>query len=333
MTFRFAHPVLLVILIAVLAAYLAYRFFMRKPPAVDYPLTSRLARISGSSGSIMAGIPDGLRILSLILLVIAVARPQMYNVSREVLSPGVDIMLCLDTSGSMRGLDFELNGKPATRLTAVKKVVNDFIMKRPNDRMGIVVFGQQAFTQAPLTMDKGLLLSLVDNMQIGMAGDSTAIGSALAISGKRLKDLQAPSKVVVLLTDGNSNAGEITPQEAANALKALGIKVYTIGVGGTGETPFLMDTPFGKQLVYQRVDLNEDALREIAAATGGRYFLASNTDDLSKIYGIIDSLEKHEVRIKEFFHYNELYLFFLIPALAALAAEFLLKATIVRVLP
>jgi Ca-activated chloride channel homolog len=333
MMFRFAHPVLLVILSVVLAAYLAYRLFMRKPPAVDFSLASRLARISGSSGSIMAGIPGGLRVLSLILLIIAAARPQMYNVSREVLSPGVDIMLCLDTSGSMAGLDFELDGKPATRLTAVKKVVNDFIMKRPNDRIGIVVFGQEAFTQAPLTMDKGLLLSLVDNMQIGMAGDSTAIGSALAISGKRLKDLSAPSKVVVLLTDGNSNTGEITPQEAANALKALKIKVYTIGVGGKGETPFLVDTPFGKQLVYQRVDLNEDALKEIAAATGGRSFLASNTGDLSKIYGIIDSLEKREVKIKEFFHYQELYLYFLIPALAALAMEFLLKATFLRVLP
>jgi Ca-activated chloride channel homolog len=333
MMFRFAHPVLLVILSVVLAAYLAYRLFMRKPPAVDFSLASRLARISGSSGSIMAGIPGGLRTLCLILLIIAAARPQMYNVSREVLSPGVDIILCLDTSGSMAGLDFELGGKPATRLTAVKKVVNDFIMKRPNDRMGIVVFGQEAFTQAPLTMDKGLLLSLVDNMQIGMAGDSTAIGSALALSGKRLKNLNAPSKVVVLLTDGNSNAGDITPQEAANALKALGIKVYTIGVGGKGEIPFLVDTPFGKQLVYQRVDLNEDALREIAAATGGRYFLASNTGELSKIYGIIDSLEKREVKIREFFHYDELYLYFLIPALAALAGESLLRATIVRVLP
>lgn len=333
MTFRLAHPVLLVILSTILIAYLAYRLLVRKPPAVDYSLTSRLARISGSSGSVMAGIPDGLRVLSLILLVLTAARPQMYSVSRDVLSPGVDIILCLDTSGSMAGLDFELNGKPATRLTAVKKVVSDFIAKRPNDRMGIVVFGQEAFTQAPLTMDKGLLLSLVDNMQIGMAGDSTAIGSALAISGKRLKDLNAPSKVIVLLTDGNSNTGEITPQEAANALKALRIKVYTVGVGGRGETPFLVDTPFGKQLVYQRVDLNEDALREIAAVTGGRYFLASNTGELSKIYGIIDSLEKHEVKIKEFFHYDELYLYFLIPALIALAMEFLLRATIVRVLP
>lgn len=333
MMFRFAHPVLLIILSVILAAFLAYRLFLHRPPAVTFSLASRLARISGSSGSVMAGIPEGLRVLGLVLLIITAARPQLYNVSREVLSPGVDIMLCLDASGSMAGLDFELNGKPADRLTAVKKVVSDFIVKRPNDRMGIVVFGQQAFTQAPLTVDKGLLLSLVDNMQIGMAGDSTAIGSALAVSGKRLKDLSAPSKVIILLTDGNSNAGEIMPQEAANALKALRIKVYAIGVGGKGETPFLVNTPFGRQLVYQRVDLNEDALQEIAAATGGQYFPASSTDSLSKIYGAIDSMEKREVKTKEFFHYQELYLYFLIPALVMLAIEFLLRATIVRVLP
>lgn len=332
MTFRFAHPALLIILGVLPAAWLAFRYF-RKPAGVTYSLTSYLARISGSSGSFVAKVPEFLRIFALLLLVITAARPQLYNVSQEVLSPGVDIMLGLDTSGSMAALDFELDRSPVTRLTAVKKVVSDFIKKRPNDRMGIVVFGQEAFTQAPLTMDKGLLLSLVDTMEIGMAGDSTAVGSALAVAGKRLKDLKAPSKVLILLTDGNSNAGEVTPQEAAQALKTLGIKVYTVGVGGKGEAPFLVNTPFGRQLVYQRVDLNEEALREIAATTGGRYFLAADTDELSKIYGMIDSLEKSEVKIKEFFHYRELYLFFLIPALVLLLLEFALRTTILRVLP
>ncbi len=332
MMFRFAHPALLIILGVILAAWLVCRYF-RRPAGVTFPLTSDLARISGSSGDLMAKIPEFLRISALILLMVTAVRPQLYNVSREVLSPGVDIMLSLDTSGSMAALDFELDGNPVTRLTAVKKVVSDFIKKRPNDRMGIVVFGQEAFTQAPLTMDKGLLISLVDAMEIGMAGDSTAIGSALAIAGKRLKDLKAPSKVMILLTDGNSNTGSVAPQEAAQALKTLGIKVYTIGVGGKGEAPFLVDTPFGRRLVYQRVDLNEDGLREIAAMTGGRYFLAANTDELSKIYGIIDSLEKSEVKVKEFFHYRELYLFFLIPALALLLLEFVLRMTVVRVLP
>jgi len=330
--FRFAHPALLIVLGTVLAAWLVYRS-LRTPSGVTFSLASRLARISGPSGSLTAKIPDALRVAALVLLVITAARPQLYSVSREVLSPGVDIMLSLDTSGSMQALDFELDGDPADRLTAVKKVVSDFITKRPHDRMGIVVFGQEAFTQAPLTMDKGLLLSLVENMETGMAGDSTAIGSALAVAGKRLKDLKAPSKVMILLTDGNSNAGEVSPLEAARALKALGIKVYTVGVGGKGEAPFLVNTPFGRRLVYQRVDLNEEVLREIAATTGGRYFPAANTDELSKIYGIIDSLEKSEVKIKEFFHYRELYLYSLIPALVLLLFEFALRTTVIRVLP
>jgi Ca-activated chloride channel homolog len=332
MSFRFAHPVLLAILGLLLLAWLVFLHF-RRPPSVTYSLASELARIPGEGGKLLAKVPDALRVIALILLVLTAARPQMYNVSRDVLSPGVDIMLCLDASGSMAGLDFELDHKPVTRLTAVKKVVSEFIANRAGDRMGMVVFGQEAFTQAPLTMDKGLLLNLVDSLEIGMAGDSTAIGSGLAVSGKRLKDLKAPSKIIILLTDGNSNAGDVMPQEAATALKALGIKVYTIGVGGKGEAPFLVNTPFGRQLVYQRIDLNEDALKEIARTTGGQFFLASNTDELSKIYKTIDSLEKREVKTKEFFHYRELYLFFFIPALVILLVELLLRLTAVRVLP
>ncbi len=332
MMFRFSHPVILVILAVVLAACLIWRFFRRKP-SVGYSLTSFLAGITGKTGTIAARVPDGLRLLALILLILASARLQLTDMSREVLSPGVDIMLCLDTSGSMEAIDFELNNKPVTRLTAVKKVVSEFIAKRHYDRMGLVVFGKEAFTQAPLTMDKGLLLNLTEGLEIGMAGDSTAIGSALAVAGKRLKDLKAPSKVVILLTDGNSNAGDVTPKEAAEALKALSIKVYTIGVGGRGQAPFLVNTPFGRQLVYRQVDLNEEALREISAVTGGHYYLAANSEDLAKIYGVIDSLEKREVKTKEFFRYRELYLYFLIPAFILIMFEIVLRTTILRVLP
>jgi Ca-activated chloride channel family protein len=141
-------------------------------------------------------------------------------------------MLCLDTSGSMQALDFKLDGNPVSRLTAVKKVVSDFIEKREMDRIGLVVFGEEAFTQSPLTMDKGLLLGLVKKMEIGMAGDRTAIGSAIAIGGKRLKDLKAQSRILILLTDGRNNAGNISPEQAADAVRALGVKIYAIGVGG-----------------------------------------------------------------------------------------------------
>lgn len=203
MMFRFAHPVLLAVLGLALVAVLVFRHF-RKGSSVSFSLAGDLARIAGSLGRVLSRIPDGLRLAALVLLVIATARPQTYSVSQDVLSPGVDIVLCIDTSRSMSALDFELDGKPVTRLTAVKKVVIDFISKRAHDRIGLVVFGQQAFTQAPLTMDKGLLLSLVDGMEIGMAGDSTAMGDAMAIAGKRLKGLKAPSKVVILLTEGTA---------------------------------------------------------------------------------------------------------------------------------
>jgi len=269
----------------------------------------------------------------LILLVISAARPQFYNVSREIRSPGVDIMLCLDTSGSMQALDFELNGDPVTRLTAVKKVVRDFIIKRQMDRIGLVVFGEAAFTQSPLTLDKGLLLGLVDKMEIGMAGDSTAIGSAIAIGGKRLKDLKAKARILILLTDGRNNAGEITPERAAEAVRSLGIKIYTIGVGGEGPAPFKVETLFGTQILHQRVDLDERTLRRIAEIGEGRYFRAADSEQLSEIYDIIDKTEKTEVKIKEFFHFRELYTFFLIPALVLLILETALRATLVRVIP
>ncbi|MBA3036409.1 MAG: VWA domain-containing protein, partial [Desulfobacterium sp.] len=215
MMFRFQYPVILFLLVVIPA--LLFFVFKRKTQGITHSCTSRLSRLTGGGSSLFARFPILLRTFCLILLVIAAARPQFYNVSRDSRSSGVDIMLCLDTSLSMQALDFELEGKPVNRLAVVKKVVNEFIKERETDRIGLVVFGEEAFTQSPLTMDKGLLLGLVDKMEIGMAGDSTAIGNAIAIAGKRLKNLKAKSKIIIILTDGRSNAGDITPQEAADA--------------------------------------------------------------------------------------------------------------------
>ena len=201
------------------------------------------------------------------------------------------------------------------------------------DRIGLVVFGEEAFTQSPLTLDKGLLMGLVEKMEIGMAGDRTAVGSALAIGGKRLKDLKAKSRILILLTDGRSNAGEVTPEEAAEAVRALGIKIYAIGVGGEGPAPFKVKSLFGTRIVHQRVDLDETTLKKIAEIGGGQYFRAANQERLSEIYDIIDKEEKTEVVVKEFFHFRELYRYFLIPALILLMLEILLKNTILRVIP
>jgi Ca-activated chloride channel family protein len=331
MMFRLAYPAILALLVAV-AGWAAFQLW-RKPASIGHSMTSRVAQLAGSGNKLLFRIPMALRTACLVLLILAAARPQLYNVSREIRSPGVDIILCLDTSGSMRALDFKLDGEPVSRLTAVKKVVSDFIQKREMDRIGLVVFGAEAFTQSPLTLDKGLLLSLVEKMEIGMAGDRTAIGSAIAIGGKRLKDLKAKSKVLVILTDGRSNAGEITPEQAADAVQALGVKIYAIGVGGKGPAPFRVKDLFGTRIVHQRVDLDEEMLMKVAKIGNGKYFRASDSKQLSEIYDIIDREEKTEIKVKEFFHFRELYRYFLIPALILLGLEIFLRTTFLRVIP
>jgi len=331
MMFRLAYPGLLGLLVLV-AGCLVWRL-KRKPVGITYSMTAMVSRVVGGTTQLAGKVPTILRAGCLVLLVVAVARPQLYNVSREIKSPGVDIMLCLDTSGSMQALDFRLDGEPVSRLTAVKKVVSEFIEKREMDRIGLVVFGEEAFTQSPLTMDKGLLLSLVEDMEIGMAGDRTAIGSAVAIGGKRLKDLKAKSKILVLLTDGRNNAGDITPEQAADAVRALGVKIYAIGVGGKGPAPFKVKTLFGTRIVHQRVDLDEKTLMNVAKIGDGKYFRAADSKRLSEIYDIIDREEKTEIKVKEFFHFRELYHYFLIPAFILFGLEIFLRTTVLRIIP
>jgi len=332
MSFRFAYPLLLAILSGLILLWLLIRY-KQKSASLTFSRASLLIRLAGGGSLLKARIPLILRISGFILLALAAARPQLYNVSHETQTPGVDIILCLDTSGTMKALDFKLDNEPVTRLTAVKKVVTDFIKKREFDRIGLVVFGDAAYTQAPLTLDKGLLLQLVDNMQVGMAGERTAIGDAIAVSAKRLKDLNAPSKIMILLTDGRHNAGSLAPSEAAAAAASVGIKIYTIGVGGKGEAPFKVETFFGERLVYQQVDLDEQALLDVAKTGKGRFFLASDTKSLSDIYDIIDQAEKREVKVKEFFHFKELYQWCLIPGLLLVLLALGLEVTILRVVP
>jgi len=278
-------------------------------------------------------LPPALRCLVIMLLATALARPQAGITSTEVLTEGIDIMLCLDTSGSMQALDFTWKGERQNRLQVVKRVVNDFIQGRKNDRMGMVVFGAEAFTQCPLTLDYGVLLSFLDRVEIGMAGDATAIGSALATCVKRLKDLTGKSKVVVLLTDGRNNAGSIDPETAAEMARTFAIKVYTVGVGTEGEVPFLADTIFGKRYVYQRVDLDEAILKKIAGITGGTYFKATNTEALAEIYRQIDQMETTRVETKEYTEYRELFHPFLLCGLALLLLEVVLTNTRLRRIP
>jgi Ca-activated chloride channel family protein len=233
----------------------------------------------------------------------------------------------------MRAMDFEKNHQPVDRLTVVKDVVSEFIDSREFDRMGMVVFGNEAFTQCPLTLDHDILHSFLNKLQIGVAGDSTAIGSAIGISVKRLKDLESKSKVIILLTDGRNNSGNITPFQAAEIAKTYGIKIYTVGVGTTGQAPFPINTPFGRKMLMQRVEIDEDSLKKIAEQTGGRYFRATDSDSLKQIYAQIDSLEKSEVRWIDHSEYRELFPLLLIPALLLVFAEKVLSQTRLRRVP
>jgi Ca-activated chloride channel family protein len=331
MMFRFEYPVVFLVILPVVC-WFVYRF-RSEPDAITCSFASEAAKMQATGHFFFSAMPLILRAACLLLLVAAAARPQFYNISREVKTPGVDIMLCMDTSGSMQAMDFTIDGNPVTRLAAVKNVVSDFIRKRESDRLGLVVFGEEAFTQAPLTMDKGLLLKLVSAMKTGMAGDSTAIGDAIAIGGKRLKDIKAKARILILLTDGRHNAGSLTPVQAAEAVHAFGVKIYSIGVGGRGPAPFVIDTPFGKRVIRQQVDLDEKTLETVARVTGGRYFRATDSRSLQEIYDLIDREEKTEAKVKEFFHYHELYPYPLAAALILLCLEIIFSATLSRSIP
>ncbi len=274
-----------------------------------------------------------LRILSFVLLVLGLARPQAGKKYSEISSHGVDIFLALDTSGSMRALDFKEDGKPVDRLFIVKNVVKDFIKKRPSDRLGLVVFGSEAFTQCPLTMDHGILIDFLKKIEIGMAGDATAIGSAVGISVTRMKDLKSKSKIIILLTDGENTAGRINPVKAAEIAKTYGIKVYTIGVGKKGKAPFLQKTIFGNRYVYYPVNIDEDTLTKMSDITDAKYYRATDKNELQEIYNEIDKLEKSEVTVKEYTEYRELFHLYVLAALFFLLLEILLGNTFLRKIP
>jgi Ca-activated chloride channel family protein len=276
-----------------------------------------------------------LRIVAVALIVVALARPQTVRARREVASEGVAIVLVLDTSGTMRALDMDPGpiGLRRSRLQVAKDVVAGFIDGRPDDPIGMVVFGDTAFTQCPLTLDHNILGSLLTRVEVDMAGDRTAIGTAIAVAVRRLRTSPAKSKVAILLTDGRNNAGELSPQLAAEIAKKLGIKVYTIGVGSYGRAPFVIDTPFGKQIEYMNEDLDDKQLTEIATTTGAAYFRAQDAGHLKAIYAEIDRLEKTKVEMFSSLDITEHYFGFVIAALLLACIEFVVMRTYARKVP
>jgi Ca-activated chloride channel family protein len=275
-----------------------------------------------------------LSVAGLALLAGALARPQLGRDETRVHREGVDIIVALDISGSMLAEDFTLEDKRASRLAAVKAVVSDFIKARPDDRIGLVLFAGRPYTQSPLTLDHGWLDQNLGRAEVGLIEDGTAVGSAVATAVNRLRASTAPSKFVVLLTDGQSNAGRVSPRTAADAAAALGIKVYTIGAGTRGVAPYPATDLFGNK-VYRPmpVDIDEKTLEEIAQTTKARYFRATDTDSLREIYAEIDRAEKAPFEAPQFLDWRELYPWLAWPALVALLAEVALGATWLRKLP
>ncbi len=329
MSLRFAHPLVLILLL-LLPFFFAYR---RKEKKQSLPFSSLQGLPLPRRTWGILYFPLLLRTLALGFLILALARPQHANQYTDVTSEGVDILLALDTSGSMRALDFKSEGEEVDRLIAVKRVVADFIQHRVSDRIGMVVFGGMAYTQSPMTLDYDLLLSFLNQLEIGAAGEDTAIGDALALSVKRLKDLPGKTRVIILLTDGRNNAGSLSPQSAADLAVEYGIKVYTIGVGTHGPVPVLEKTIFGMRKVLVQLDIDEETLQQIAQRTGGQFFHASDTEGLKQVYATIDQLEKTTAKTRHFAEYHELFRIPLLLALGLLLLEWGLKETWLRRIP
>lgn len=274
-----------------------------------------------------------LRTAALLCLVMALARPQSGEKISQIKSEGVDIVVALDTSGSMKAIDAAGKGaKDANRLEIAKAVAREFIQGRSADRIGLVVFGEEAFTQCPLTLDYGVLMAFLDRAEIGMAGEGTAIGSAIGVATNRLRGAKGASKVMILVTDGRNTAGRIPPLEAARAAEAFGVKIYTIGIG-SDNAYMPVDTIIGRQLIAQPMDLDEETLEAIAEATHGRYFRATDAESLRRTWEMIDQLERTEVEVEEHMEYTELFHLFAMAALTLLSIEALLANTRLRKLP
>lgn len=278
--------------------------------------------------NIIRHIPFVLRIAALSLIIIAIARPRSSTKLDKVQSEGIDIMLTMDVSTSMLARDFTPD-----RISAAKDIAIEFIAQRPSDRMGIVVFAGESYTQCPLTTDRATLINLMKEVSTNLLEDGTAIGNGLATAVARLKDSDAKSRVIILLTDGVNNSGEIAPETAADIAKTYGIRVYAIGIGANGEAPYPVMTPWGVDIQKVKVEIDEQLLTNIANETGGRYFRATDNTKLAEIYSEIGKMEKTRTTIDSFPVYKELFLGYAVAALICLMLELLLNVFVIRRLP
>jgi len=322
------------LLLLVIPFVLYYAFTKAKKAGISYSSVDILKKIRPSWTLRADYLLNALRIVCIIFIILALSRPQQGKEETKMVSAGVDIVLVVDVSGSMRAMDFQIKGKKQNRLYVVKEVIKDFIKDRPDDRIGITIFGARPYTLSPLTLDHGWLLEHLKRVKIGIAEDGTAIGSALSSGLNRLRRSEAKSKVVILLTDGRNNAGRVAPETAAAAAKALGVKVYTIGAGTKGMAPYPVKDFFGNEIFQQvKIEIDDQTLAKIADATGAKYFRATDTDSLRNIYKEIDAMEKTEIQTPQYLEYKELYPKIVLIALVCLLAEIVLANTRFRRLP
>lgn len=328
--FRFQDPRLLLALISIpLIIWWYFHSGRHKQASLQYSTLQILKSIRKRSSVWKQYITFALRLLGIPLLILGLARPQLGNAEREVTSEGIDIMLVLDISSSMRAVDFKPN-----RLEAAKKVAVDFIEDRVSDRIGLVVFGGESFLQCPLTIDYDVLNNFIDQVEIiDEEYDGTAIGMAMANAINRLRESPGEEPVMILLSDGRNNAGELDPLTAADMAKTYGIKIYTIGAGKEGEALYPVETQFGTRYTPVQVQIDEETLQQIADMTGGKYFRAEDEQSLATIYEEISQLEKTEYKVKEYTNWRELFPWFIFPAFALLLGERILAATKFRRLP
>jgi len=322
----FAQPwAFLLLTLLPLMAWWQFRMRRRAHPALRMSTTSGLAHIKPSLRIRLRPVLHLLRMFAVAALVVALARPQSSSVTENVDSEGIDIVLAMDVSGSMLAEDFKPN-----RIEASKKLAAEFINGREGDRIGLVIFAGESFTQCPVTIDHRVLLEQIDAVQSGVLVDGTAIGDGLATAVDRIRNTNGKSRVIILLTDGVNNSGKVGPELALEIAKTYKVRVYTIGVGSKGEALTLIQTPEGAQKVMQPVQIDEDLLRKIAKETGGNYYRATNNNSLKTIYQEIDKLEKTKVEISSYKHYAELFFPFALLAILCLALEGLLRWTVFR---
>ena len=322
----FASPAYLFLLLLLIPVAGWYIYELRKADAsLQMSDTQTLKKQPKSARVYLLHVPFVLRVACITLLSVALARPQLTNRWSSESTEGIDIMMALDISGTMQAEDLKPN-----RLEAAKQVASDFVIARPNDQIGLVVFAGESFTQCPLTTDHAVLINLFKSVKFGMIEDGTAIGLGLANAVNRMKDSKTKSKVIILLTDGSNNRGEIDPQTAAEIAKTYGIRVYAIGVGSHGQARVPVQTPVGVQYMMMDSEFDESTLQRIASTTGGQYFRATDNSSLKSIYEQIDQLEKTNLRLRENTKYSNIFPPFLVAALLCLIAEIILRYFVLR---